>query len=150
MKALTVRLEDEFYKKIMKMCIDKDTNFQKLVTNLLKEELKENNKMENKYKNKKFLTIKCSTLTERKSNSDNWYYRGDTTERFENLFDTIEEANKYYNSIELNDEIQEYNRYSDYKQLFAVNNDITEEDIIDLDLDEAELIKDDYTFLNYL
>lgn len=39
-KAMTVRLEETFYKKVMKMLIEKDVSFQEYVIKLIEEDMK--------------------------------------------------------------------------------------------------------------
>ncbi len=79
---------------------------------------------------------------------DEWIGCGDTTFGKDNLkiFDTIEEANDFYNSIELKDEISGCNRYSDYKEMYEINDDIDLDDIDGQYLDKQRFIKDDYSF----
>ncbi len=84
---------------------------------------------------------------------NDWYYNGDVTySNFENnkIFNNIEDATKFYDEIELNDNIDGNYRYSSYKILYEINNDITEDDLSDLDLDtDADIIKCDYIFTDY-
>lgn len=104
--------------------------------------------MKEKYENRKYYVKASSYYCQKKGKT--WYYGGDTT--FNNIdtdliFDNIDEANIVYNNIQLEDHIQDNTRYSDYKQLYAIDNDI--DDVDDIDIDEAQLIKDEYTFLDY-
>ena len=82
-----------------------------------------------------------------------WYYNGDVTcSNFENnkIFNNIEDATKFYDELELSDKIDGNYRYSSYKILYEINNDITGDDLSDLDLEsDAKIIKDDYIFTNY-
>lgn len=99
-------------------------------------------------KMKKFYVKSGTFCCNKKGN--HWYFRGDVTcghNDLEKIFDTIEEARECYDSIILKDDIQNDNRYSDYKELYEIEGSINDTD--DIDLDKARFIADDYTFVDY-
>ena len=68
----------------------------------------------------------------------------------EKIFRNLKDAEDYYNSIELEDKIQDNNRYSDYKELYEYYlKDFSDEEIenSDYDIDKMKLLKDDYSFI---
>ena len=79
---------------------------------------------------------------------DEWLNCGDVYLGNDNekIFDTIEEATNFYNSIELKDEISDRNRYSDYKEMYEINDDIDLDEIDGQYLETQKFIRDDYLF----
>lgn len=97
---------------------------------------------------KKYLVIKNTQSFEKRGN---WIFSGDMIfSKEEKIFRNLKDAEDYYNSIELEDKIQDNNRYSDYKELYEYYlKDFSDEEIknSDYDIDRMELLKDDYSFI---
>lgn len=99
-------------------------------------------------KMKKYLVIKNTQGFEKR---ENWISSGDMIfSKEEKIFRNLKDAEDYYNSIELEDKIQDNNRYSDYKELYEYYlKDFSDEEIknSDYDIDKMKLLKDDYSFI---
>ena len=97
-------------------------------------------------KMKKYYVTSGTQLFEKKGENGTWLSGGDTIWGNDNdkIFKNIEDATLFYDSLKLKDDIKKNTRYSDYKELYEIDGNI--EDIDDIDLDEAVLIKDEYTF----
>lgn len=97
---------------------------------------------------KKYLVIKNTQGFEKRGN---WIFSGDMIfSKEEKIFRNLKDAEDYYNSIELEDKIQDNNRYSDYKELYEYYlKDFSDEEIenSDYDIDKMKLLKDDYSFI---
>ena len=97
---------------------------------------------------KKYLVYKNTQHFEKRGE---WISTGDCADtKNVKTFDNKEEAEKYYNELELQDVISGDNRYSDYKSMYEYDaTEITDEMINDdeYDLDNMKFIKDDYSFI---
>ena len=100
---------------------------------------------------KKFYVLASTgTFIKSKETESGWMPDGDAIMGHidcDKIFDNLDEATKFYDSIRLTDEISNngLTRYSDYKQLYEISSKI--EDLDDIDLNLAKLIKDDYSFV---
>lgn len=97
---------------------------------------------------RKYLVIKNTQHFEKRGE---WISTGDCidTQKIK-IFNNKEDADKYYNELELKDNIQYSDRYSDYKEMYEYDaTEITDEDIKDndYDIDKMKFIKDDYSFI---
>ena len=118
--------------------------------NISKSEFLKNSikKFKEEKKMKKYV-VTCDT-TKFVKDEKGWRYDGLTiggTNSCEKIFDTIEEATKFYDSIELDDDIQKYSRYSESKCLYEVDEKDIDED--EVNLNDAIIIKDDSAFTDY-
>lgn len=97
---------------------------------------------------KKYLVVK---IVQHFIKKNKWIYIKVLNETKEiMIFDNKMDAEKYYNSIELKDNIKSLDRYSDFKGLFEYNREEITDDMIKNDkykLDELKIIKDNSAFI---
>lgn len=129
--------EKEEVDKLLNLMNASKADFLRNAIKNLKEELKMS----------KFYVVARTQSFEKRGN---WINRGDVTYGHidtDKIFDNIDDARKYYDSIKLTDDIQGNNRYSDYKELYQI--DSTIDNIDDIVLDNAKLIINEYLFTDY-
>ena len=97
---------------------------------------------------RKYLVIKNTQHFEKRGE---WISAGDCIDTKQTkIFDNKEDADKYYNELELNDIVEASDRYSDYKEMYEYDaTEVTDEMIKDndYDIEEMKFIKDDYSFV---
>lgn len=98
---------------------------------------------------RKYLVVKIKQYFTKKG--DKWTYVDvlDNTKKTK-IFSNKNEAEKYYNSVKLNDHVKNFSeRYSDFKGLFEYDSSQISDEMIknnEYELDEFEIIKDESSF----